>query len=482
MTLDTIGATADARRESMSWTDRSVQSVSVIAAGTRIGDYILGDRIATGGFGAVYRAEHALFGTPAAVKVLHPELALTREAVIRFEREVQAIRRIDHPNVVRIFDFGEIRGSRPYFAMELLSGQDLETYLRSSGRISPDEALSILEPVCEALSAAHESSIIHRDFKASNVFLSESGERRRVVLLDFGVAKLLDESGPGITTSSHILGTPACMAPEQITGQSTDARTDIYALGALAYYMLTGELPFLDSSLVALLHMHLYSRPPAPSREAPVSPVFDDVIFRAMAKDPAARYQTVAEFIEAFRGAVEAARAESTPNAPRGSLLERKVAAIYIEVCADARAMEDPDESLLNDMERILPLAVSASAAQKFDVAMETGNTMLLVSDLGDDPWEELAARHTAVKVAQALEKAILEREGRDPRVYVVLCMHAGTVFSAGSRVVGGELLDLSTWVPSEAVPGLVATEEVVRGIGLALEPVEGSLYRIRSA
>ena len=121
--------------------------------GSRVGDYVLKDVIARGGFGAVYRAEHVGSGASVAIKVLHPELVLTREAVVRFEREIQAIRRIDHPNVIHILDFGELDGGRPYFAMELLKGMDLGAYMRACGRLSPEETFAILEPVCEALSA-----------------------------------------------------------------------------------------------------------------------------------------------------------------------------------------------------------------------------------------------------------------------------------------------------------------------------------------
>lgn len=475
-----------------------------LPAGTRVGDYILNEAIATGGFGTVYRAEHALFGTEAAVKVLHPELALTQEAVVRFEREVQAIRRIDHPNVIRILDFGELEGGRPYFAMELLKGLDLESYLRSCGRLSPDEALSILEPVCSALVAAHDNSIIHRDFKASNVFLAEQCGRRRVVLLDFGVAKLLDDAGPGITTSSHILGTPACMAPEQITAQATDARTDVYALGALTYYMLTGELPFVDSSLVALLHMHLYARPPSPSREAPVSPVFDEVVLRAMAKEPSARYQTVREFLADFRAAVHESEGVYTPWTPRHSLVQRLVSAIYVEVVADEGALEEPDERLLADMEEILPYAAHVMEQNGFEMAVQTGNTMLMVKDLGDTFSSHVspsspavaamsratpgglssalaataapaAERRAAVSAALELDRALQNREGRDARVHVNVCLHAGYVFTVASKVVGGELLDLAAWVPQVMTDGVVGTNAILTGLELNAEPVEGA-------
>jgi serine/threonine-protein kinase len=452
----------------------SVSRAAVLPSGTRVGDYIIKDVIARGGFGVVYRSEHAGTGEAVAVKVLHPELTVSREAVLRFEREVQAIRRIEHPNVIHIREYGELRGGRPFFAMELLNGVDLEAYMRTCGRLSPEEALAILEPVCAALSAAHANSIIHRDFKASNVFMAEQNGQRRVVLLDFGVAKVLDDQGPGITTTSNILGTPACMAPEQITGQPTDVRTDIYALGALAFYMLTGELPFLDASLTALLHMHLYARPPSPSREAPVAPVFDDVVLKAMAKDPAARYQSANEFLESFREAVLEARGTATPRTPRVSLEERRLAAIHIEVSADATAMEDPDDALLVDMEEVLPLAQRIMTSKGFDVAVQTGNTMLLVTELAGVGLVEEGSRREVVAAAIDLSRKLDRRPSKDARIHVNICVHTASVFTASARIIGGELMDLGAWVPDRALSGVIVTAPMLDGLELDTEPVEG--------
>jgi eukaryotic-like serine/threonine-protein kinase len=453
----------------------SMSRAAVLPVGTRVGDYILGEVIARGGFGVVYRSHHAGTGKGAAVKVLHPELSLSREAVLRFEREVQSIRRIDHPNVIQILDFGELRGRRPYFAMELLNGVDLETYMRACGRLSPEEVLAILEPICSALTTVHNNSIVHRDFKASNVFLAEQNGKRRVVLLDFGVAKVLDDQGPGITTSHNILGTPACMAPEQITGGRMDERTDIYALGALVYYMLTGELPFLDASLTALLHMHLYARPPSPSNEAPVSPAFDVVVHRAMAKDPAARYPSADEFLAAFRAAVEEARGADTPRTPRVSLHETRVAAVHIEVCVDADALEEPDEALIADMEEVLPIATRLMEPKGFTAAVQTGNTMLLVTHLHGTGLQEQSARRDVVAAALELNHELLRRPGRDARVHVNIVLHAGAVFTTSEKVIGGDLMDLGAWVPERCMPGVVVTEAMLDGLEIDTRPVEGS-------
>ncbi|WP_437936221.1 serine/threonine-protein kinase [Sorangium sp. So ce341] len=451
-----------------------------LPAGSRVGDYVVEQSIAHGSFGVVYRAVHAESGERAAVKVLHPELVFTREAVVRFEREIQAIRRIDHPNVIRILDCGELPGGRPFFAMELLRGVDLQSYITSRGRLSPEEALEILEPVCEALSAVHRSAIVHRDLKASNVFIADEGGPARVILLDFGVAKVLDDAGPGITAPTHLLGTPACMAPEQIRGQAADPRTDVYALGALAYYMLTGKLPFLDSMLATLLHMHLWVLPPSPSREAPVSPELDGVVLRAMAKDSAARHQTAAEFIEELRAAVAAARRSAAPRS--GSPEERRVGAIHVEVRAACGAADEPDDALLADMDAVLPRASRFLAARGFGAAMQTGNTLLFFKELAAPAPSDRASRREIVEAALLLERELSERGGRDARVHVNLCLHAGRALMRASEVVGGEVMDVEAWAPEVALPGVLATAAMLDGLDVDAEPLERAPELLRVA
>lgn len=443
----------------------------MLPRGSRVGDYVVERSIAHGSFGVVYEAAHVGSGKRAAVKVLHPELVFTREAVVRFEREIQAIRRIDHPNVIRILDCGGIDGGRPFFAMELLRGVDLQSYIIARGRLSPEDTLDILEPVCQALSAVHGSAIVHRDLKASNVFIAEEGCAPRVVLLDFGVAKVLDDAGPGITAPTHLLGTPACMAPEQIRGQQADARTDVYALGALTYYMLTGKLPFFDGTLAALLHMHLWVHPPSPSREAPVGPELDEVVLRAMAKDPARRYQTAAAFIEGLAAAVAAGRKSVLPLP--GSPEERRVGAIHIELLADRGALEEPDDALLADIDEVLPLASRFLSARGFAAAQETGNSLLFLRELAAPELVDRASRRDIVEAALLLERELCCRNGRDARVHVNVCLHAGQVLMRASEVVGGELMDVAAWAPEIKLPGVTATQAMLAGLELDADPLE---------
>lgn len=451
-----------------------------LTPGVRVGEYAIGEVIASGGFGVVYRAEHAEHRTSAALKVLHAELAGAPEAIRRFEREIEAIRRIRHPNVIDVQGFGQLDDGRPYFVMELLNGVDLEAHVRASGCLSSGEALAIIEPLCAALGEAHDKAIIHRDFKASNVFLSERDGARRVVLLDFGVAKLLDEAGPGLTTSRTMLGTPACMAPEQITGRATDARTDVYALGALAYYMLTGELPFRDESVAVMLHMHLYARPPSPSAVAPVSSAFDEVVARAMSKDPSERHASMDAFLSGFRAAVEASHGPAGAARPSGEVRDRRALGVYLEVMADAYDPDAPDEQLLADMEAVLPRAARLLGERGLAAVMERGNTMLLAVEVPSDPAFAEARRRDAVLAALEIFRELGRREGKDARVHVNICLHEGIVELADGAVVGGELVGLASWVPKVATRGVVGSPRTFTGLGFATEPVEGASELLR--
>ncbi|WP_438018011.1 serine/threonine-protein kinase [Sorangium sp. So ce315] len=439
------------------------------AAPDRAGDYRIGSALAQGGFGVVYRGEHAERGTPAAVKVLHPELALHPDLVARFEREVEAMRRVRHPGVVEIFDVGRLADGRPYLVMELLEGADLAQHLRGRGRLPPEEALAVLDPLCSALEAAHAQAIVHRDIKPSNVFLCAGGDRPRVVLLDFGVAKLLDAPGPALTTSRHVVGSPSCMSPEQLMSRPVDARSDIYGLGALTYMMLTGEPPFSGASLVVLRQLHLFASPPRPSARARVSPALDRVVLQALSKTPAERQASVGEFIAGLRAAVAAPRA-------RGAAERRPAVGIYVEVQADPGALEEPDAELLDDFEAVLPLALGALADAGFAAAVDAGTAALVTADRPLDPAGDRAARRGAVDAALSLMRRLDARAGRDRRVHVRLCVHAGElVASSGGALTGGDLLELAAWVPEGAAEGVFASPAVLDGLGVAAQPAPTS-------
>ncbi|WP_437307605.1 serine/threonine-protein kinase [Sorangium sp. So ce388] len=456
---ETVALPVDERQAAVAGSEHTPE------APDRAGDYRIGSALAQGGFGVVYRGEHVEHGTPAAVKVLHPELAMHPDLLVRFEREVEAMRRVRHPGVVEIFDVGRLADGRPYLVMELLEGTDLAQFLRDRGRLPPEEALAVLEPLCSALQAAHAQAIVHRDIKPSNVFLCAGSDRPRVVLLDFGVAKLLDAPGPALTTSRQVVGSPSCMSPEQLMSRPVDARSDIYALGALTYTMLAGEPPFSGTSFVVLRQLHLFASPPRPSARARASPSLDRVVLQALSKDPAERQASVGEFIAGLRAAI------ATPQA-RGAAERRSAVGIYVEVQADPGALEEPDVELLDDFEAVLPLALGALADAGFAAAVEAGTAALVTADRPLDPAGDQAARRGAVDAALALMRRLDARAGRDPRVHVRLCVHAGElVANRDGALTGGDLLELAAWVPEGTAQGVFASPALLDGLGIAAQP-----------
>jgi len=274
--------------------------------------------IGEGGFGQVWRATRG--GALVAIKVLHLELIRSHDAIVRFERELAATERLNHRHVVRAIDHGTLEDGRPFLVLEYIEGPSLRDVIHERGSLPPSEMLSILEPLCEALGAAHALGLIHRDVKASNVILGHDSRGMRPVLLDFGLVKLLDQDGPGLTSSRSMLGTPAAMAPEQMRGQSVDARTDVYALGLLAYHMLTGA-PAFGAPGVVQSYLQIHGPRPRPSSKVDIDPAIDEPIARALAPDPKQRFATTLEMLEALRAVIQ-------PTQNGG---EQDVVALYVE-------------------------------------------------------------------------------------------------------------------------------------------------------
>ncbi|AUX45091.1 protein kinase [Sorangium cellulosum] len=434
------------------------------SAALRAGEYLLDGVIAEGGFGVVYRAVHATKGTPAAVKIMHAELITRADVVMRFQREVDAIGRIRHPNVVEILDVGRVEDGRPYFAMELLQGRSLEQHLFSRGRLPADEALAILDPLCSALAAVHAVGIVHRDVKPSNVILCEQGAGIRVVLLDFGIAKLLDTTELSLTSSRHVVGTPAFMSPEQLLNRPVDMRTDVYALGALLYTMVAGSMPFSASAYPVLRHLHLHQAPPRPSLHAPVDPAFDDIVVRAMSKDPAGRHPDVTTFLEEVQAAT--ARVARTEQKEAGRI-RRLAIGLLVEVLAELRALEAPTDSFLTDFESVLPQVMTELSAAGFSALAVTSTSVLLAADWPRDEREAAEARRRAVSAALSLVERLDRSSGHDRRVGVRFCLHAGeVVVTEDGSAVGGNVLELSSCLPETAEQGVYASPAMLEGLG----------------
>src|SRR5947208_12480019 len=271
---------------------------ALIATGTRLGQYEVQDFIGQGAMGLVYRAYHAQLERTGAVKVMQA-MTPDPDTVARFRHEAQAIAKLRHPNIVDVYDFGEFQGT-PYMIVEYIPGGSLAAKM-NHGRPDQHSALRYLRGIAAGLDYAHGHGVVHRDVKPANVLLTADDTP---VLADFGLAKLLQGSSlksmTGVTT-----GTPAYMAPEQVTGSQVGPAADRYSLATIAYEMLTGVIPFDGEALMELLYAQVHRYPRAPSsRNSVLGPQVDAVIARGLAKDPAARWESATAFVEALAGAL----------------------------------------------------------------------------------------------------------------------------------------------------------------------------------
>src|SRR4051794_6809149 len=262
--------------------------------------------------GVVYRAEHLHLGRTVALKVLAPELSRDADFRARFLRESRMAAALDHPNVVTVYDAGDVDGSL-YLAMRLVPGEDLAAVLARRGTLDADTPLELLGQVGDALDSAHAAGLVHRDVKPGNILIEDD----RAFLTDFGLTKPTEADMTAMTATGVFLGTPDYAAPEQISGSRLDGRADVYALGGVLHECLTGSRPFPRNAQVAVLYAQLHEPPPAPSAVRPgLPPALDDVLACALAKAPSQRYGSCAELLAAARGAL--ARPEPPPGEVTG--------------------------------------------------------------------------------------------------------------------------------------------------------------------
>jgi serine/threonine protein kinase len=271
-----------------------------------LGQYRLKRRIGAGGMAEVYLAEHQLLKRPCAVKLIRPGVGTDPRALKRFEREVRLTARLSHPNTVEVYDYGRSEDGTYFYVMEYLKGLSLADLVERLGRLPPGRVVYLLRQVCGALREAHAAGLIHRDIKPSNIFAARPGGLGDVAkLLDFGLVlptAILGEVD--LTEERIILGTPLYMSPEQAKGgRELDRRSDIYSLGAVAYYMLTGRPPFLADGRAAVLIAHARDPVEPPSRVHPRIPKdLERVVLRCLAKPPDQRFPD-AEALEQALGA-----------------------------------------------------------------------------------------------------------------------------------------------------------------------------------
>ena len=379
---------------------------SPLVTGYRI-DRLIGE----GGFGQVWRATREEDGRLVAIKILHLELIRSNDALTRFERELRAIERLQHRNVVRALDEGTLEDGRPYLVLEYVEGPSLRDVIHERGSLPPSEMLAILEPLCEALEEAHKLGLVHRDVKASNVILGHDTQGPRPVLLDFGLVKLLDAEGPGLTSSRSMLGTPAAMAPEQMKGQPVTARTDVYAVALLAYHMLTGAPAFGGTPGVVQSYLQVHGPRPRPSAKVDIDPVIDEPIIRALAPDPSQRFASPVELFEALKAIIQ-------PSDTAAG--EQDVIALYVE--------GGPGE---------LAQASSIATSAGMTIAMTAPDSLIAVGARLDLPSV----------------RARLEELARSAKVAV-----GASRASICAGVVDGPALDVEGWAPYPLATGLWIT------------------------
>ncbi len=263
-----------------------------VSAARQLGQYELTRKLGEGGMGEVYEARHLLLRRATAVKLLRPELA-GEQSIRRFEREVRATAKLTHPNTVTIFDFGRAANGVFYYAMELLEGGSLADIVQLAGPMDPERVLHVLHQVADALTEAHEKGLVHRDIKPGNIMLTCRGGVPDVAkVVDFGLVKESKGADVSLTGDNSLLGTPLYLAPEAIRhADGYEPRSDLYALGGVAYFMLTGEHVFEASTTMELLSLHLMEPPPSPSRQrgGPLPDGLEALILDLLAKDPADR-------------------------------------------------------------------------------------------------------------------------------------------------------------------------------------------------
>ena len=294
--------------------------------------YIVEDKIGEGGFGAVFRGKQIATGREVALKILHPHNVSDETIVARFRREAEACSKLRDPHTVTTYDFDETPDGILYLAMELLRGRSLHQLQKAEGPLKPVRVLRIMDQVLTSLAEAHANGIVHRDMKPENVFIESRGGEELVKVLDFGIAKVMsdDSKAPALTAVGQTLGTLEFMSPEQLRGQKLDGRSDIYALGMMAYEMLTGKLPFASAKTpIDIINFHMKQEAPPPSRLDPsigIPSTVDAIILKMVAKDRDQRFADAPALRE------EIARAQRTMDTRPDKFEAYRVVAVIASV------------------------------------------------------------------------------------------------------------------------------------------------------
>jgi len=326
---------------------------SDLKEGDVVGEYVVSSKVGSGGFGTVFSAQHPLIGKKVAIKVLRRKYSADPEYVDRFVAEARSVNQIRHRNIIDIFAFGQLPDGRHYFVMEFLEGRTLEQHRAALGHLPVGEAIALLRGLAQALDAAHRQGIAHRDLKPENVFLLEQeGQPLFLKLLDFGIAKLLDDGDAKTwTQTGSPLGTPVYMSPEQARGRKVDHRTDIYSFGVMIYELVTGALPFVGQDYIEILNAHIKAIPDAPSaRLAGLPEELDAPILWMLEKEADKRPESLGTALKALEVAATDAGLHVPDAPPQSGVLavgtapvERELAVASTRMAFERAPATEPD-------------------------------------------------------------------------------------------------------------------------------------------
>ncbi|MBS2008268.1 MAG: tetratricopeptide repeat protein [Cyanobacteria bacterium SZAS TMP-1] len=340
--------------------------------GTVLADrYEIMEKLGTGGMGLVYKAKHLLMKRLVAIKLMLPQYASNATALKRFQHEAQAASHLNHPNILTVYDFGVTPQGQPYLVMDLLEGTNLASVLENANHLRPDRAINIFAQTCSALAHAHSKNVIHRDLKPGNIMLVEyEGRSDWVQIVDFGMAKILsavDGEREELTKAGEVFGSPMYMSPEQCMAKELDARSDIYSLGCVMYRTLTGAPAVAGNTAMECFNKHANGEPEPFASVCPelqLSPNLEYIVFKAMAKDPSDRYQSMLELREALLAEVQDPN-EITSPMPTGTT---KMSTALVE-----RSMNDTPLTPLK--EGTLDATMAAATATSGQMAVTTPET-----------------------------------------------------------------------------------------------------------
>lgn len=377
--------------------------------------YELGETLGFGGMSEVQFARDLLLHRDVAIKVLRADLARDPMFYLRFRREAQNAAKLNHPSIVQVFDTGEAEtdeGPLPFIVMEYVEGDTLRDLLRASGHIGQKQAMTWMADVAAAMDFSHRNAIVHRDMKPANVMIDHTGA---VKVMDFGIARAMDDTSATMTQTSAVMGTAQYLSPEQARGIKVDPRSDIYSMGCVLFELVTGEPPFTGDSPIAVAHQHVHEDPRRPSSiRSEIAPELDSVIMMAMSKNPANRYQTAGEFradlIKVLAGGKPAAPMLLTDE-EQTALIDSPRLAVRNETLPSRRRRAPADDAVEPDGDEGGPFR-----SRKVRIGMAIAAiVILLIGLIAWSPWkgsEPMIAVPTVAGLTADAAQANLEQAG----------------------------------------------------------------------